>query len=76
MIFCILTDYIFTFLRQTGDFLVDWEEASRAAGFISAFTIIIIFEGLLSRILLLSLKMLGFTSPFPVSNEQNVRYPA
>lgn len=53
-------------------FLVDWDEANRAAGFISAFTIIIIFERLLSRILLLSLMMLGFTSPFPVSNEQNI----
>lgn len=49
-------------------FFVDWDEAKRAAGFISAFTTIIIFEGLLSRILLLSLMMFGF----PVSNEQNV----
>lgn len=72
MIFCILTDYIFTFLRQVGGFLVDWDEANRVAGFIFAFTIMIIFEGLLSRILLLSLMMLGFTSPFPVSNEQNL----
>lgn len=40
-------------------FLVDWDEENRAAGFISTFTITIIFEGLLSRILLLSLMVLG-----------------
>lgn len=51
--------------------MVDWGEANRAAGFISAFTIIIIFEGLLSRMLLVSLMMLGFTSPFSVSDEHS-----